>query len=68
MRLAAPDADALDRACIDLRSEVGRRVDRSEVIRELIGLFLKDPAIRQQVTTGLEGRRIGRGGDVGLGL
>jgi hypothetical protein len=68
MRLAGGDADALDRACIDLRAVVGRRVDRSEVMRELVALFLQDDKIRERVATGLEGRKISRGGDVGLGL
>lgn len=68
MRLAGGDADALDRACIDVRAEVGRRVDRSEVMRELVALFLRDDDIKQRVTAGLEARKISRGGDVGLGL
>jgi Arc/MetJ-type ribon-helix-helix transcriptional regulator len=68
MRLAPEDALALDRLALDLRAEVGRRVDRSEVIREAIALVLTDKSLQKRMTTNLERRNISRGGNIGLDL
>jgi len=68
MRLAAQDLEAFDSTCADLQTAVGRRVERTEVVRELMAMFVQDTDIQRRVSTGLEGRGVSRGGDVGLGL
>lgn len=47
--LSADLADALDADTLALQRTAGRRVDKSEVIRQLVGLLQDDPALLEQV-------------------
>lgn len=47
--LDATIADELDAALLQMRRQVGRPVDRSQVTRELYALLLEDPALAEQV-------------------
>jgi Arc/MetJ-type ribon-helix-helix transcriptional regulator len=51
-------ADDFDGSLLHFRRQVGRRVDKSEVIRELISLFNEDPTLAEQIA----GRRQGADG------
>jgi len=47
--LDASIADDLDAALLQMRRQVGRPVDRSQVTRELYALLLEDPTLTEQV-------------------
>jgi hypothetical protein len=42
-------ADDFDGSLLHFRRQVGRRVDKSEVIRELVSLFNEDPTLAKQI-------------------
>lgn len=42
-------ADDFDASLLQFRRRAGRRVDKSEVIRELVSLFNEDPSLADQV-------------------
>jgi hypothetical protein len=42
-------ADDLDAALLQMRRQIGRPVDRSQVTRELYALLLEDPTLADQV-------------------
>jgi hypothetical protein len=46
-----------DRALLDFQSQVGRRVDKSEVIRSLARLFVRDASVAAKVSTDLDTER-----------
>lgn len=47
--LDAAIADELDGALLQMRRQIGRPVDRSQVTRELYALLLEDPTLAEQV-------------------
>lgn len=49
MLLSAEDAAELDALVLRLRRRLGRRVDKSEVVRAWIGLTSADPALVAEV-------------------
>ncbi len=62
-----------DRALLDFQSQLGRRVDKSEVIRSLARLFVRDPSLAEKVSVDLDterslkrGRPLGDDGPLGL--
>lgn len=42
-------ADTFDETVLRLRRQIGRRVDRSQVVRELLALLAEDPALADQI-------------------
>lgn len=52
--LDAELADDFDGSLLHFRRQVGRRVDKSEVIRELVSLFNEDPSLAEQVADRLQ--------------
>jgi hypothetical protein len=42
-------ADDFDGSLLHFRRQVGRRVDKSEVIRELVSLFNEDPTLVKEI-------------------
>ncbi len=53
--LEAASADAFDEALLDLRRRTGKRVDKSQVVRELLALLAEDTALRKEVADRLSG-------------
>lgn len=47
--LDAASADAFDQAVLALRRRTGRRIDKSQVVRELLALLAEDEALLEQV-------------------
>lgn len=54
--LSARDAADFDALVLTARRALGRRVDKSEVVRALIGLMSNDAALRAEVHELLSGR------------
>ena len=51
--LDAAAADTFDEAVLKLRRRTGRRIDKSEIVRELVQLLDEDPALVEQLATRL---------------
>jgi hypothetical protein len=49
VRVDRDEASAIDRLILELRDETGRRLDKAEVVRELLRLAQYDPAIRRKL-------------------
>jgi Arc/MetJ-type ribon-helix-helix transcriptional regulator len=47
-------ADDFDGSLLHFRRQVGRRVDKSEVIRELVSLFNEDPTLAKEIAGRLQ--------------
>lgn len=56
LRMSWDESERLDAASRAQRRELSRHVDRSEVLRALIGLVDEDPAVRAALTARLTGR------------
>jgi hypothetical protein len=53
VRIDAEPAERFERAVLAMIPELGRRVDKSEVMRELAELFACDPAVAKKVADAL---------------
>lgn len=49
VRMDPGEADDVDRFVLDLRDESGQRLDKADVVRELIRLARFDPAVRRKL-------------------
>lgn len=47
VRMDPDEADQVDRFVLDLRDETGQRLDKAEVVRELLRLAQHNPAVRR---------------------
>lgn len=47
VRMERAEADDVDRFVLDLRDETGQRLDKAEVVRELLRLAQNNPAVRR---------------------
>lgn len=68
IRVSGRDLEAFDASCRELEPVAGRRVERSEIVRELMAKFVRDRDIQREIGVELRGTGMSRGGDVGLGL
>ncbi|MFL6115614.1 MAG: hypothetical protein ACJ786_30340 [Catenulispora sp.] len=53
VRMDPGEADEIDRFVLDLRDETGQRLDKADVVRELIRLARHDPAVRRKLAARL---------------
>jgi hypothetical protein len=56
IRIDPAPADRFERAVLQLTVDVGRKLDKSEVMRELLDLFVDDPAVAASVVDRLRRR------------
>lgn len=56
IRIDPDPADRFERAVLQLTVDVGRKLDKSEVMRELLDLFVDDPTVAASVTDRLRRR------------
>ena len=56
VRIDAEPADRFEQAVLDLSLSVGRRMDKSEAVRELMELMADDPAVAKKVADALRRR------------
>jgi hypothetical protein len=49
IRIDPDPADRFERAVLELTVDVGRKLDKSEVMRELLELFVDDPTVAKAV-------------------
>lgn len=56
VRIDAPAADRFDRSVLGLSATVGRRIDKSEAMRELAELLADDPDVTAKVAERLRRR------------
>jgi hypothetical protein len=49
VRVDRAEAADIDRLILDLRDETGQRLDKAEVVRELLRLAQHDPAVRRKL-------------------
>jgi len=54
VRMDPGEADEVDQFVLDLRGETGQRLDKADVVRELIRLAQEDHTVRRKLTKRLQ--------------
>jgi hypothetical protein len=69
VRMGARDLAAFDETCErSLEPVAGRKVERTDVVRELMAALANDRDLQRRIGRSLGERGLSRGGDISLGL